>query len=324
MRLSQQVLIVGLASWAAGCAGTRTDVGRFGESVTPPAAVEPHASVSDTGEVRVALSNSESRLAAIEARLEELDSSVERFSNLTARIEESSRQARELLDRIERLEGVEQLGKYGTFLVEHRDRLTSLLAAIEGEYRQVTSRVPGLLRAREIQIVNQTGEVVATVGEDAHGAGMFRLFAGGGEEVAAMGVAPMSAGGQLILRHIGGQPVAEMWVDPSGAGNLRTGHRDGGDLVRLLHDEIDGQIEVYSAAGPAVAIGVVDGTDGTIETWDHLGQTLIRLGSSSTGGGAVTVFDGHESPVVRLRAVEPELGKVDVLGPNGRSRELRP
>ena len=253
-----------------------------------------------------------------------MGNTLDHLQAIAKELDTATHQAVELIDRIERLETIEQFARYGSFLIAHRDQLLELLASIEAEYRQVSRQAPGLIKAREIQIVDRAGQVIGSLGEDAFGAGRLRLRSGGGRDLITLGSSPGASGGRIQVHHSGGGEALDLWVDPSGAGNLQTAHRDAGVLVDLPHDEADGQLEVHSGAGLAVALGVIDGSNGTIETWDHRGRTLVRMGSMSTGGGSLTVYDRRQLPVVLLRAVGSELGKVDVLGPNGRARELRP
>lgn len=288
------------------------------------AQLESSPSAEEARAILDRLPSGEERLTTLDTRAVTLGETLTRLESAADELEEASKQAALLVERVEKIETIEQLGKYGAFLINEREQLLSLLASIEAEYRQLSRQAPGLIKAREIQIVDSRGNVLLSLGEDALGSGFLNIRSQGGKDLVSLGSSDRAAGGRIQVHHSGGAPAVDLWVDPSGAGNLQTAHRDAGVLIDLTHDEADGQLEVHSGAGPAVALGVVDGSNGTVQTWNAAGRSLVKMGSMASGGGALTVYDGNQFPVVMLRVVNEDLGKVDVLGPNGRARELRP
>ncbi len=129
--------------------------------------------------------------------------------------------------------------------------------------------------------------------------------------IGAVGLSAMLAAGSL--RSVPPLVQAERFevIDPSGE-----------RVVSIGWNHAGGVLEIFNAGGGSIAAIESQASDrgGVVRTFDGDGQTLVRLGATTTGQGTLTTFNSSGDDLVRIGATTTGAGAIRTL--NGRGQSL--
>jgi hypothetical protein len=131
--------------------------------------------------------------------------------------------------------------------------------------------VPDVIQAKQFQVVNAEGTVVASFYANM-GGGMLSFSNKDGEVVVGLGSDEVNGGGVLGINNKDGKPVASIYADADG-GVLGISNKDGKGVVAIGVIAGGGVLGISNKDGKEVAgIGVIAGGDGKMMTRDSKGQ----------------------------------------------------
>lgn len=197
--------------------------------------------------------------------------------------------------------------------------LSAMLAA--GALRSV----PTLVQAERFEVIDPSGERVASIGWNSAG-GVLEIYNADGGSVAAIESQASDRGGVVRTFDGSGQMLVRLGATTIGQGTLTTFNASGEDLVRIGATTTGaGAIRTLNGRGQSlVRLGATINGQGMLSTFSGNGQDLVRLGATATGQGMVTTLGSDGQDLVRLGAERAGHGTIDILDRSGRLRRTLP
>jgi hypothetical protein len=187
-----------------------------------------------------------------------------------------------------------------------------------------------IVRARQVDIVDELGTVVLSIGSDERGGtiqvrdrfGKTLVQAGAGarggeftlsttEGRAAASMAAGNAGGGATFFGENGAAEIELGVIPAGP---RLALSDGGGhpVAEIrARTETGGVISAFNAKGEVASRLFTDAAGcGVVETYRPRATPLVSIGSTVGGHGQITTYAGNDKPLVSISASAENQGQV--------------
>lgn len=176
-----------------------------------------------------------------------------------------------------------------------------------------------LLRARRIEIVDEAGAVLLTLGSDEQGGALTVRDRLG--RVAVLASASANGGSLQLLNTTSGQAILQTKATEEG-GEL-TMHRSSGRVaLRATTTKSESSIAVHAAGSGHSAAVVLDATDahcGRVRTFRPDGGTAVQIGHDAALGGMFETWSAGNRRLISLSATTGAHGRIDTWGPTGAS-----
>ena len=180
----------------------------------------------------------------------------------------------------------------------------AVLAGLGASARQA-EETPGRVRARRVEIVDDTGRVAIAL-DAFRGAGFVRTFNSAGQVLVHLGSEARETGprGTVTTYDGRGRRLVALGANARGDGTLTTHDIQGDELV---------------------AIGATTMGTGLLSTLDGDGHKLVLLTANRAGkGGSIHVRNQHGGSACTIHADEAGNGEIGAWSTGGGGRTLRP
>lgn len=165
-----------------------------------------------------------------------------------------------------------------------------------------TTEFPDVIKARKIQIVDDSGVVVIDLAVDPKGDGTVVIKNGDGRPF--LGLSSIAGSGNILALGHDSQVLASLGGDADGNGRLGLYNKDGKPRVTLSADGVGGSV-VASAPGPNGGTRVVlraTTSNGLLWLFGRNEELLASVGADANGNGMLIVNNRDGKPRVTLNA----------------------